>query len=397
MNGLKVKSISELKVAIPIIGDEKWMGGITYIHYLVNALSLLSSDNKPKVYLVFRDRQVEALKLHEYMFNLFDGLIYIGNSDLSLEYDYISCSSYDELAKITDVFFPVITDSLGNRVSISWIPDFQHKHLPHMFSNEEITVRDNKCEKVSQSKGIVLFSSKDALKDYEKFYPNHNTLTKVMPFYLIPPEEWYEEKNDVFKIYGIHSNYFICSNQLWKHKNHLTLFKAIKYLKEQGTSIKVVLTGAKEDYRFPEYYNELMNFIEENGLQENIKVLGFIPRDHQIYLVRKSIAVIQPSLFEGWGTFLEDSRALGKTIILSQTSIHQEQKTDFSIFFVAEDEFDLAEKIKNVFENQVCHNSNNREESAKQKSKIYAQKYAENFADIIYSTYLFYRNKEDAK
>ena len=42
-------------------------------------------------------------------------------------------------------------------------------------------------------------------------------------------------------------------------------------------------------------------------------------------LMRRSLAVIQPSLFEGWSTVVEDARALGKRIAISDIPVHLEQ------------------------------------------------------------------------
>lgn len=395
MNGIEKVDVSKLKIAIPIVGGTGWMGGVTYIHYLVSALALIEKNKKPQVYLVFRDRQIEDLKVHEYMFHLFDGLIYVGNEKLDIEYNYIQCDSYDHLAQITDVYFPVLSDVYFNRVAISWIPDFQHKYLPQLFSKEELDSRDSQFNKIAQSNTVVIFSSENAKQDYYRFYPENKTLNKVMRFYLFPEVDWYKNNFEILKKYNITKPYLICCNQFWKHKDHLTLFEAIKILKENGIDITLVLTGAKKDYRAPEYYEELMQYIKVNNLQENILVLGFIDRAEQIFLIRRSLAVIQPSLFEGWGTVLEDCRALGKKVLLSDIEIHTEQKTDETIFFEKSNYIDLSEKIYEVL--GVDTNNELVESRAREKAKINVEKYAKNFIDIVIETYLYHQNKVDLK
>ncbi len=105
-----------------------------------------------------------------------------------------------------------------------------------------------------------------------------------------------EEKNLYNLKYG---SYFIISNQFWKHKDHLTAFKAIKALVAEGVPVKLICTGNRTDYRFPEYSKELDTYISENNLQEHIIFLGMIPKNEQIRLLTNSIALIQPTLFEG--------------------------------------------------------------------------------------------------
>jgi glycosyltransferase involved in cell wall biosynthesis len=53
----------------------------------------------------------------------------------------------------------------------------------------------------------------------------------------------------------------------------------------------------------------------------------------QIQLMRRSLGVIQPSLFEGWNTVVEEARCLAKPIILSDIAVHREQNPPQSIFF----------------------------------------------------------------
>ena len=41
--------------------------------------------------------------------------------------------------------------------------------------------------------------------------------------------------------------------------------------------------------------------------------------------MRQSVAVLQPSLFEGWSTTVEEAKSIGKTILLSDIPVHREQ------------------------------------------------------------------------
>ena len=83
-------------------------------------------------------------------------------------------------------------------------------------------------------------------------------------------------------------------------------------------------------------------------LEKHIRFLGFIDREEQLCLLDNSIAVIQPSLFEGWSTVVEDARALNKFIILSGLDVHQEQINENVHFFNPKNEKELA-KILNRY------------------------------------------------
>lgn len=71
-------------------------------------------------------------------------------------------------------------------------------------------------------------------------------------------------------------------------------------------------------------------------------------RKEQLALMKQAKAIIQPSLFEGWSTVVEDAKAMGQKIILSQLEVHLEQTEEYSnkLFFNPYDANDLADKIQ---------------------------------------------------
>ena len=66
--------------------------------------------------------------------------------------------------------------------SIAWIPDFQHLHLPHLFSNKEILDRNARCKKIIQEEHGLILSSRAALIDLEKFCAPMKSKTFVLNF-----------------------------------------------------------------------------------------------------------------------------------------------------------------------------------------------------------------------
>jgi hypothetical protein len=78
-----------------------------------------------------------------------------------------------------------------------------------------------------------------------------------------------------------------------------------------------------------------------------VKFLGFIDRAEQLLILKNSIAVIQPSLFEGWSTVVEDCKAQNHNIILSSLPVHKEQISEGAIFFNPYEPQDLANSIRN--------------------------------------------------
>lgn len=63
-----------------------------------------------------------------------------------------------------------------------------------------------------------------------------------------------------------------------------------------------VFTGNLEDYRNPEYINELKAIMETEPVAGSIRLLGFVERTEQLCIMKNAAFIVQPSLCEGWGT-----------------------------------------------------------------------------------------------
>jgi len=146
--------------------------------------------------------------------------------------------------------------------------------------------------------------------------------------------------------------YFIISNQFWIHKSHITAFEALSKLKSKAgiDNIDIVCTGKTEDYRFPNYFNELKRKIVDLGLADRIHLLGYLAKKDQIHIMRNAIAVLQPTLFEGGpgGGSVYDAVAVGVPAIVSDIQINLEINEDNILFFKAGSADDMAAKMIEV-------------------------------------------------
>ena len=61
--------------------------------------------------------------------------------------------------------------------------------------------------------------------------------------------------------------------------------------------------------------------------------LGVVPYRDMLGLMRHAVAVINPSLFEGWSTSVEEAKSMGKAVVLSDIPVHREQAPGRGLFF----------------------------------------------------------------
>lgn len=143
------------------------------------------------------------------------------------------------------------------------------------------------------------------------------------------------------------------SNQFWPHKNHQLILESIISVRKQFPEVFIVFSGKQSSYRAKDYFSNLEKFIAENKLEANTIFLGFIPRIDQLLLMKNAQAVIQPSLFEGWSTVIEDCKALGQFVIASDLAVNKEQSSRNIFFFERHNANELAQGIIDVIDNKI--------------------------------------------
>ena len=121
----------------------------------------------------------------------------------------------------------------------------------------------------------------------------------------------------------------------------------------KGTPIIVYCTGNINDYRNKNYFSKLLSYIKKYKLENNFKILGAVPYKDVQALMLGCKAMINPSLFEGWSTTVEEAKSLGKRIILSDIMVHKEQNPEGGLFFKKNEAKDLADKMLQVWNEPI--------------------------------------------
>ena len=142
-------------------------------------------------------------------------------------------------------------------------------------------------------------------------------------FDLVPKA--FNLKNVFYFPHAIADSYFLSKNNsvregilnfAWSGKGNLKrkgifdLLGAIKILKEKNVFIKCTLGGRKGDG-----FNDLLNFINENKLNDRINLVGEVSHQKKIELFQSSLLYVQPSYFEGFGLATAEALASGCAVI----------------------------------------------------------------------------------
>jgi glycosyltransferase involved in cell wall biosynthesis len=314
---------------MPVIDGTQWMGGAIYVRNAIYCLASLPAERQPVVRLIgnvdpasdyVRElagfRFVEAPRLE------------IGRTErvwsrLSGHLPKALGLGPKELRGI-DLTFPTFGPPPPGATPLHWIPDFQHIALPQFFTPQERAQRDQGIRDIAEKPGLLVLSSEAAAADFRAFAPEARVDVAIWRFCTVLTANE-EGGANPHQAHGLPERYIYLPNQFWAHKNHVVAFQALASLGARGIRPVLVCTGQEDDRRNPKHMPMLRTMLAEHGLQDQVRFLGLIPRADQIEVFRRASFVLQPSLFEGWSTVVEDAKALGRPILLSSLPVHREQ------------------------------------------------------------------------
>ncbi len=268
---------------------------------------------------------------------------------------------------------------------VGWIPDFQHKRRPEFFSAVDRAERDLRFQHLIDEASHVIVSSQDARADLMRWFPTTDARVSVLQFRTMLDPAWFDlNPRTIAERFDLPLKYLTYPSQLWAHKNHSTVFAALSLLRARGrTDIVLVCTGHEYDYRRPEHADGLKDEIARRGLQSQVRLLGLLDRPTQIQVMRASAAVVQASLFEGWSALIEDSRALGKRMFVSDIAVHREQNLEDASYFNPESAEDLADLIERDWPHLEPGPDLSLERRARERQEGLARDFACRFVDVV--------------
>ncbi len=346
-----------MKIAFEVFGGSSWTGGINYLVNLLAAVNEL--PGRPIEPVLFASPDTDAATLARITPFLSQPPV-LSNywKKGSLAYrtrilkTLVTGCDQDALRLFRQVGIDVTfvhVSWFGGRFpipTIVWIGDFQHRALPSMFSRSAYAKRELGFRLLTKYGTTIVASSNVGCAECRNYFPNTRGAIESLPFVVRVPAAAFQIEAEVIKRkYDLPERFFYVPNQFWLHKNHAKLFEAVDSLVSRGETINVVCSGNPCDPRNPDYYDGLNRWIETRGLSSSIRLLGMIPYEDIFALMRASHAMINPSLYEGWSTTVEEAKAIGVPMILSGIDVHREQANAHTSFMNPYSATDMADVL----------------------------------------------------
>ena len=332
-----------IRVGFTLIGGGDWTGGRNYLQNLVSVLGRFQKDRLTPILFVgdicgtddvgaFAD--IPGLELVK------TPLLNVARRSSSLAQALMLGCDVDLMRLFRKHSVDLIFESaqfFGWRLgipAIAWIPDFQHRALPQLFSRSAWWKREIGFRVQVSSGRTIMLSSDDARYECERYYPATRGRTRAVHFAVPPgPETDGTHARKIAESYGLLSPFFFMPNQFWRHKNHDLVLDALNLLRIRGRQVIVAASGRQHDPRNPEHFPAFRTRLAQMGLEDNLRLLGMVPYQHLALLMRASTAMLNPSLFEGWSTTVEEARSIGTPMLLSDLAVHREQMGSEAIYF----------------------------------------------------------------
>lgn len=314
--------------------DRKWIGGRYYLQHQVRAVSKLPREERIQLVDVAW-REPPADDPFAEVRALLDGQRVIAPpsslSDRAIRKIRNTVSQRSDAGDLfaaagVDVLFPIAPCEKPGIPLAFWMPDFQPWRMPELFPPQMRDWYDDHYGRNGEAAARIVLSSDDGRRDLETYFPQFAAKARVVHFCSAPSDEWTSIDPEVAAArHGLPEKFFLLSNQFSDHKNHLVVFEAVRILRDRGVHVTLACTGSTYGFRGGEYFESVTDLLAKHDLSSSIRILGLLDRADQVALMRRSLAMLQPSRFEGWSTVVEDARTLGKPILVSDIGVHREQ------------------------------------------------------------------------
>jgi glycosyltransferase involved in cell wall biosynthesis len=358
-----------IKMRIGVLGHGflNWGGGVGFLCLITHALAATESGAEIHVFLPF-ERPIKKTFLSliaewitgrrsvgqqncpskEIVLETFAGLEDRVKLHV-IEDGHCALSDALQMAAI-DAAVPAISP-LPPSIKVPWVGyiyDFQHRYLPDYFTEEEIRLRNAAFLDMTTTARALVVNSKKVKSDIGKFIPDATAKVFTLPFAPFVDPNWMLSEDGAAEEPS--PPYFIICNQFWIHKDHGTAIRAFAQIAKGHPNVNLVCTGSMDDYRAPDYLRTLLNEIDQLGIGSRVKLLGMVPKSKQMQLLRNSLALIQPTLFEGGpgGGAVYDAVALGVPALVSNIEVNQEADCSDVRFFEAGNPDELARLMRDL-------------------------------------------------
>jgi len=174
--------------------------------------------------------------------------------------------------------------------------------------------------------------------------------------------------------YKLPERFILFVGSIERRRNIETLLRAVAYLRDkQGLTLPIVIAGGRTNHA-----SHLESVILEQGLQDQVVWLGYVPDEDLPLLYNVATMYVYPSIAEGFGLTMLEAMACGCPVICSNVDSLPEVAGEACILLSPTDTEGFAGAIRRVWMDTTLA------QTMREKGLAQAQRFSwENMAEIV--------------
>jgi glycosyltransferase involved in cell wall biosynthesis len=210
-----------------------------------------------------------------------------------------------------ELFISIHQNPIIEEIDMYFVHDLQHLYFPENFTNKELKEREMRWKTITQESGIVMVESERVKDDLIKLWRIKEDKIVVYDTQVVEIKTNPECRDKIVDL--IKLRYMVYPANGWKHKNHKILINAMKLVNSSspGENLKLVLIGR--------FSNKLKRWINKNSNFNNVNILDYVSENEKNLIIKNSLFVIIPSLFESKSLVLKEANFFNKFTLVSKT------------------------------------------------------------------------------
>ena len=272
--------------------------------------------------------------------------------------------------------------------SVAVVYDLQYIEYPLFFTLEERAHRRRSLGDAVRLVTHIVTISEFVRQTVLEHFPISPERVTDLPIGLPRPLPTLPEPNarEWLRDQGLRpGRYLLYPANFWPHKNHEALFVAFRLLRERLPELDVhlVLTGALEHRR-----RFLMQAVLQMELEPWVKFLGFLPETLLGTLFAHALALVFPSLYEGFGIPVLEAMAMGVPVACSHVASLPEVAGEAALFFDPRSPEHIAEAMAQLIQDGALREELVRRGTAQVRrfgdARSLAERYAALFEQVVH-------------
>lgn len=215
-----------------------------------------------------------------------------------------------------------------------------HKRLNYWYLNLAMPLF---CRRAGAIIAVSEATKRDIVQHYGIDEAKIHVVYEAAAGHFQPPHA--DEIARVRQQYNLPMHYLIHLSTVEPRKNLQRLLDALQIVRRQRPELKLALVGSK-GWLFEEFYAR----IRDEGLQDVVISLGWIPDDDLPAIIAGAELAVQPSLYEGFGLPILEHMACGQVVAASNASSHPEIGGEAAAYFDPEAPAEMASVIERLLQ-----------------------------------------------